>query len=114
MVSFSDQNYQFGYILEGLGMENAYIPIYSGHMEYFTTHWVYFTDILAILVVIWYILTTLWYIVPRKIWQPCFTSYSAIFFCVGQRDSSPYFSATGRSIASTKKTLSSSPHLIAR
>jgi hypothetical protein len=32
---FSDQNYQIGYILEGLGMEN--VVIYSGHLEYFTT-----------------------------------------------------------------------------
>jgi hypothetical protein len=29
---FSDQKSQFGYIREGLGMEN--VDIYSGHLEY--------------------------------------------------------------------------------
>jgi hypothetical protein len=32
---FSDQKYQFGKILEDLGMEN--VVIYSGHSEYFMT-----------------------------------------------------------------------------
>jgi hypothetical protein len=31
---FSDQKYQFGYILEDLGMEK--VVIFSGHLEYFT------------------------------------------------------------------------------
>jgi hypothetical protein len=32
---FSDQKYQFGYILEDVGMEN--VVIYSGHLENFKT-----------------------------------------------------------------------------
>jgi hypothetical protein len=34
---FSNQKYQFGYILEGLRMENA--GIFYGHLGYFTVIW---------------------------------------------------------------------------
>jgi hypothetical protein len=34
---FSNQKSQFGYILEGLGMEN--VGIYYAHLEYFTAIW---------------------------------------------------------------------------
>jgi hypothetical protein len=56
---FSNQKYQFGYIFEGLRMENA--GIFYGHLEYF--------------LVIWYMLwpfgsLSFCYIVSRKIWQP--------------------------------------------
>jgi hypothetical protein len=33
----SNQKYQFGYILEGLGMEN--VGIFYDHLEYFTDIW---------------------------------------------------------------------------
>jgi hypothetical protein len=35
--TFTYQNYQFGYILEGLGMEN--VCMYLGHLEYLTVIW---------------------------------------------------------------------------
>jgi hypothetical protein len=37
---FSNQKYQYWYILEGLGMEN--FGICYGHVEYLTTIWIYY------------------------------------------------------------------------
>jgi hypothetical protein len=64
---FSNQKYQFGYILGGLAMEN--LGVFYDHLVYFTAignilwpfgifcgHLVYFSPF--------------WYFVPRKIWQP--------------------------------------------
>jgi hypothetical protein len=48
MVYFNNKNSQFGYILEGLGMEN--VGIYYDHLEYFT----------AILYHLWPFLKSLW------------------------------------------------------
>jgi hypothetical protein len=39
---FTDQNFQFGYFLENLGMEN--VVLYSGHWN-ICNHWVYFMGI---------------------------------------------------------------------
>jgi hypothetical protein len=58
---FSNQKSKFGYIWEGLAMED--VGIFYGHLIHFT--------------VFWYILWTFGtlspfgYFVPRKIWQPC-------------------------------------------
>jgi hypothetical protein len=40
---FSNQKTQFGYILEGLGVEN--VDIFCGHLKYFTTMWFVFRAI---------------------------------------------------------------------
>jgi hypothetical protein len=57
---FSNQNSQFGYILEGLGMKN--VCIFSGHLVYFMAIWNIFGQLEAFFL--------FWYAVPRKIWQP--------------------------------------------
>jgi hypothetical protein len=55
MVIFSNQKSQFGYILEGLEMEN--VGIFYGHLEYFT----------AMCYILWPFenLVVIWYIFPR-------------------------------------------------
>jgi hypothetical protein len=74
---FSDQNSQFGDILEDLGMEN--VVIFSGHLEYFTTI-VYILCAFGNFVVILYIFPPLWYIVQSKIWQPCVAAIFQVHF----------------------------------
>jgi hypothetical protein len=60
---FSNPKCKFGYISEGLAMEDAGIFLrllgqFSGHLIYFIhSDLVYFMSI--------------WYVVPIKIWQPC-------------------------------------------
>jgi hypothetical protein len=71
--TFSNQKFQFGYILEGLEVENVYFMaiwyilwpfgIFHGHL-------VYFIAILYILEPFGNLFFTVWYIVARKIWQP--------------------------------------------
>jgi hypothetical protein len=53
---FSNQKYQFGRILGGLGLEN--VDLFCGHSEYFTDNW----DVLSpfgTFVLIWYIFLVL-------------------------------------------------------
>jgi hypothetical protein len=64
---FSDQKYQFGYILEDLGMEN--VATFAGHLEYFTKIW-WKLWAFGNSVVMWYIFPQLWYIVPKKSGNP--------------------------------------------
>jgi hypothetical protein len=69
---FSCQKFKFGYILEGLEMEN--IGIFYDHLEYFAA--ICYTYLTAIL----YCWVRLEYFPrfgmfgPRKIWQPCIES----------------------------------------
>jgi hypothetical protein len=65
---FSYQKSQFGYILEGLGVEN--VDIFYDHLEYFTA---------TSMVYLWPLGTVFGHLVhfscfgmsgPRKIWQP--------------------------------------------
>jgi hypothetical protein len=66
---FSYQKYQFGYILEGLGMD--IVGTFYGNLKYFTTI-SYILLPFGNFVVIWYIFDRFSIcIVPRKIWQPC-------------------------------------------
>jgi hypothetical protein len=54
---FSNPKALFGYISEGLGIDN--VGVFCGHLGYFTTIWY----------VNW-IFPPFWYVVQRKIWQP--------------------------------------------
>jgi hypothetical protein len=51
---FSNKKSQFGYVLEGLAVEN--VVIFCGHLVNFSA--------------IWHFLMAIWYVLPRKIWQP--------------------------------------------
>jgi hypothetical protein len=63
----SFQNSLFGYILEGLGMED--VDKYCGHLEYITAVW-YILWPLGNFVVSWYSFELFWYTASRKICQP--------------------------------------------
>jgi hypothetical protein len=70
---FPDQKFQFGYILEGLGMEN--VAIYSVHLEYFTTlGYILYVGVLVILQS-YGIFFPRFGILYQKIWQPCFEPF---------------------------------------
>jgi hypothetical protein len=83
MVYFQTKKSQFGYILEGLGIES--VGIFYGRLEYtYYRHLLYviiiwnilrpfdiFFDRLVYFVVIWYNIPQIWYVAQRKIWQPC-------------------------------------------
>jgi hypothetical protein len=58
---FSNQKSKFGYILEGLAMED--VGIFLCPFGAFTTIWY----------ILWLfgIFFPFWYVVARKIWQPC-------------------------------------------
>jgi hypothetical protein len=64
---FSNQKYQFWYILEGLGMD--IVGIFYGHLEYFTAIG-YILWPFGIFSGIWGTFLPFWYVVLRKIWQP--------------------------------------------
>jgi hypothetical protein len=66
-VFFSDQKYQFGYILEGLEMEN--VVIFSDHLEYFTTTG-YILWAFSNFVVIWYTFRRFGILYPEKSGNP--------------------------------------------
>jgi hypothetical protein len=86
---FSNQKYKFGFILEGLGMQNVGLfyfhleyctafGILYGHLEYCTAIWyTLYMAFLVLFVAVWYFLwqfgvfLSFWYGELRKIWQLC-------------------------------------------
>jgi hypothetical protein len=62
-AAFSYQKYQFGHILEGLGVEN--IGMFYGHSEYFMPTWC----ILCPFGIFCGHLVHFFRVVPRQIWQ---------------------------------------------
>jgi hypothetical protein len=66
---FSDQKSQFGYILDGLTMEDVCV-IYVWTFSLLCEHLIYYKGHLVYFMVIWCIFSPFWCIVPRKIWQP--------------------------------------------
>jgi hypothetical protein len=85
MVYFQNQKYQFGYILEGLRLEN--VNIFYGNLEYFIDIW----DILrpfGIFCVHLVHLFRFWYHVPGRIWQPRFRDQFLLVFAVDMSSAS--------------------------
>jgi hypothetical protein len=68
-VTVSDQNSQFGYISEGLGMEK--VDMFYCLFEYFTVIWYILSQLhefcchLVILIPVWVILFLFWYAAPK-------------------------------------------------
>jgi hypothetical protein len=65
---FSNQKSQFGYILEGLAIED--VGIFYGDLLYFTAIW-YILWSFGILFGDMAHFPPFWYFAPRNIWQPC-------------------------------------------
>jgi hypothetical protein len=66
---FSNQKYQFGYILEDLGMEN--VGLFYDHLEYFTAIW-YISLQFGIVSGHLVYFSCFGTFGPGKIWQPCY------------------------------------------
>jgi hypothetical protein len=62
---FSDQKIQFGYILEGLGMEN--VGIFLSIWNILRPFGIFYCNLGSTIVIIW----NIWCVVARKIWQTC-------------------------------------------
>jgi hypothetical protein len=65
---FSNQKSRFGYILEGLAMED--VGTLYGYLVYFTAIW-YSLWLFGIIYGYLIFIFPFWFFVPRKIWQPC-------------------------------------------